>query len=398
MYIKTLTVTLVNSYVKKILDNDIILNNLKIKGEISNLKKHSSGHLYFSLKDESSKINCVMFKDYAELLDINMEDGLRVEIKGKIKVYQKEGSYQLYCEEIKKQGVGELYLAFLNLKETLEKEGLFRLEHKKPLPLYPKKVGVITSPTGAAIKDVINVAKRRNPYIDIIIYPALVQGTGASNNVMEGIEYLEKGAKVDVIIIARGGGSIEELWSFNDETLARRIYDSKIPIVTGVGHETDYTIVDFVSDLRAPTPSSAAEIVFKSYSEIKKEIDYNYNKLQKSMQDDLLKKKNEVNLLKNTIEFNSPMIYILNEHKKIKIINDRLNIGIKKKVNEEKSKLSYMMDLLNSRNPLNILNKGYTLIKDESGNMVKDSKSLSGEQLVEIKFRDGSLKAKIESK
>lgn len=398
MYIKTLTVTLVNSYVKKMLDNDIILNNLKIKGEISNLKKHSSGHLYFSLKDESSKINCVMFKDYAELLDINMEDGLRVEIKGKIKVYQKEGSYQLYCEEIKKQGVGELYLAFLNLKETLEKEGLFRLEHKKPLPLYPKKVGVITSPTGAAIKDVINVAKRRNPYIDIIIYPALVQGTGASNNVMEGIEYLEKGAKVDVIIIARGGGSIEELWSFNDETLARRIYDSKIPIVTGVGHETDYTIVDFVSDLRAPTPSSAAEIVFKSYSEIKKEIDYNYNKLQKSMQDDLLKKKNEVNLLKNTIEFNSPMIYILNEHKKIKIINDRLNIGIKKKVNEEKSKLSYMMDLLNSRNPLNILNKGYTLIKDESGNIVKDSKSLSGEQLVEIKFRDGSLKAKIESK
>lgn len=398
MYIKTLTVTLVNSYVKKMLDNDIILNNLKIKGEISNLKRHSSGHLYFSLKDESSKINCVMFKDYAELLDINMEDGLRVEIKGKIKVYQKEGSYQLYCEEIKKQGVGELYLAFLNLKETLEKEGLFRLEHKKPLPLYPKKVGVITSPTGAAIKDVINVAKRRNPYIDIIIYPTLVQGTGASNNVMEGIEYLEKGAKVDVIIIARGGGSIEELWSFNDETLARRIYDSKIPIVTGVGHETDYTIVDFVSDLRAPTPSSAAEIVFKSYSEIKKEIDYNYNKLQKSMQDDLLKKKNEVNLLKNTIEFNSPMIYILNEHKKIKIINDRLNIGIKKKVNEEKSKLSYMMDLLNSRNPLNILNKGYTLIKDESGNIVKDSKSLSGEQLVEIKFRDGSLKAKIESK
>lgn len=398
MYIKTLTVTLVNSYIKKMLDNDIILNNLKIKGEVSNLKKHSSGHLYFSLKDESSKINCVMFKDYAKLLDINMEDGLRVEIKGKIKVYQKEGSYQLYCEEIKKQGVGELYLAFLNLKETLEKEGLFKLEHKKPLPIYPKKVGVITSPTGAAIRDVINVAKRRNPYIDIIIYPALVQGTGSSNNVMEGIEYLEKGAKVEVIIIARGGGSIEELWSFNDETLARRIYDSKIPIVTGVGHETDYTIVDFVSDLRAPTPSSAAEIVFKSYSEIKKEIDYNYNKLQKSMQDDLLKKKNEVNLLKNTIEFNSPMTYILNEHKKIKIINDRLNIGIKKKVSEEKSKLSYMMDLLNSRNPLNILNKGYTLIKDESGNIVKDSKSLSGEQLVEIKFRDGSLKAKIESK
>ncbi|WP_029453183.1 exodeoxyribonuclease VII large subunit [Clostridium algidicarnis] len=398
MYIKTLTVTLVNSYVKKMLDNDIILNNLKIKGEVSNFKKHSSGHLYFSLKDDSSKINCVMFKDYASLLDINMEDGLMVEIKGKIKVYQKEGSYQLYCEEIKKQGVGELYLAFLKLKETLEKEGLFKLEHKKSLPLYPKKIGVITSPTGAAIKDVINVAKRRNPYIDIIIYPALVQGIGSSSNVIEGIEYLEKNKKVEVIIIARGGGSIEELWSFNDEALARRIYESKTPIVTGVGHETDYTIVDFVSDLRAPTPSAAAEIVFKSYSEIKKEIDYNYNRLQKSMDDNLLRKKNEVNLLKNTIEFNSPMTYILNEHKKIEIINDRLNISMKKKVSEEKNKLGYMLELLNSRNPLNILNKGYTLVKDESGKIVKDSKKLSGEQQIEIKFRDGSLKAKIESK
>ena len=398
MYIKTLTVTLVNSYVKKMLDNDIILNNLKIKGEVSNFKKHSSGHLYFSLKDDSSKINCVMFKDYASLLDINMEDGLMVEIKGKIKVYQKEGSYQLYCEEIKKQGVGELYLAFLKLKETLEKEGLFKLEHKKPLLLYPKKIGVITSPTGAAIKDVINVAKRRNPYIDIIIYPALVQGIGSSSNVIRGIEYLEKDKKVEVIIIARGGGSIEELWSFNDEALARRIYESKTPIVTGVGHETDYTIVDFVSDLRAPTPSAAAEIVFKSYSEIKKEIDYNYNRLQKSMEDNLLRKKNEVNLLKNTIEFNSPMTYILNEHKKIEIINDRLNISMKKKVSEEKNKLGYMLELLNSRNPLNILNKGYTLVKDESGKIVKDSKKLSGEQQIEIKFRDGSLKAKIESK
>ncbi|MBB6697598.1 exodeoxyribonuclease VII large subunit [Clostridium algidicarnis] len=398
MYIKTLTVTLVNSYVKKMLDNDIILNNLKIKGEVSNFKKHSSGHLYFSLKDDSSKINCVMFKDYASLLDINMEDGLMVEIKGKIKVYQKEGSYQLYCEEIKKQGVGELYLAFLKLKETLEKEGLFKLEHKKPLPLYPKKIGVITSPTGAAIKDVINVAKRRNPYIDIIIYPALVQGIGSSSNVIRGIEYLEKDKKVEVIIIARGGGSIEELWSFNDEALARRIYESKTPIVTGVGHETDYTIVDFVSDLRAPTPSAAAEIVFKNHSEIKKEVDYNYNRLQKSMEDNLLRKKNEVNLLKNTIEFNSPMTYILNEHKKIEIINDRLNISMKKKVSEEKNKLGYMLELLNSRNPLNILNKGYTLVKDESGKIVKDSKKLSGEQQIEIKFRDGSLKAKIESK
>ncbi|MBU5590749.1 exodeoxyribonuclease VII large subunit [Clostridium sp. MSJ-4] len=395
MYIKTLTVTAVNSYVKKIIDNDLILNNLKIKGEVSNFKRHSSGHLYFTLKDESSKISCVMFRDYAKFLDVEMVDGLRVEIKGKIKVYQKDGSYQLYCEEVKKQGLGDLYAAFLELKENLEKEGLFKLEHKKPLPIYPKKVGIITSSTGAAIRDIINVAKRRNAYIDMIIYPSLVQGDEASKDVIKGIKYFEKNNDVEVVIIARGGGSIEELWAFNDEELAREIYNAKIPIITGVGHEVDYTIADFVSDLRAPTPSAAAEIVFPNYYEIEKNIHINYIKLKQSIDSTLSEKKNQINLLKKIIELNSPMNYIVNEYKNISDLNDRLNSGIKRKVLDEKNRLGYMIDLLNAHNPLKVLNKGYTLIKDENGNLIKNSKDLKDEDLVEILFRDGKINAKI---
>ena len=395
MYIKTLTVTAVNSYVKKIIDNDLILNNLKIKGEVSNFKRHSSGHLYFTLKDESSKISCVMFRDYAKFLDVEMVDGLRVEIKGKIKVYQKDGSYQLYCEEVKKQGLGDLYAAFLELKENLEKEGLFKLEHKKPLPIYPRKVGIITSSTGAAIRDIINVAKRRNAYIDMIIYPSLVQGDEASKDVIKGIKYFEKNNDVEVVIIARGGGSIEELWAFNDEELAREIYNAKIPIITGVGHEVDYTIADFVSDLRAPTPSAAAEIVFPNYYEIEKNIHINYIKLKQSIDSTLSEKKNQINLLKKIIELNSPMNYIVNEYKNISDLNDRLNSGIKRKVLDEKNRLGYMIDLLNAHNPLKVLNKGYTLIKDENGNLIKNSKDLKDEDLVEILFRDGKINAKI---
>ncbi|WP_032121672.1 exodeoxyribonuclease VII large subunit [Clostridium amazonitimonense] len=395
MYIKTLTVTAVNSYVKKIIDNDLILNNLKIKGEVSNFKRHSSGHLYFTLKDESSKISCVMFRDYAKFLDVEMVDGLRVEIKGKIKVYQKDGSYQLYCEEVKKQGLGDLYAAFLELKENLEKEGLFKLEHKKPLPIYPRKVGIITSSTGAAIRDIINVAKRRNAYIDMIIYPSLVQGDEASKDVIKGIKYFEKNNDVEVVIIARGGGSIEELWAFNDEELAREIYNAKIPIITGVGHEVDYTIADFVSDLRAPTPSAAAEIVFQNYYEIEKNIHINYIKLKQSIDSTLSEKKNQINLLKKIIELNSPMNYIVNEYKNISDLNDRLNSGIKRKVLDEKNRLGYMIDLLNAHNPLKVLNKGYTLIKDENGNLIKNSKDLKDEDLVEILFRDGKINAKI---
>ncbi len=260
MHIKTLTVSQLNRYVKNTLDADFILNNASVKGEISNLKIHSSGHIYFSLKDGGSKINCVMFKSYAYKLKFVPENGMDIVVEGNVSVYEKEGSYQLYCKAMKREGIGDLYIAFEELKEKLKKEGLFDDAHKKEIPRFPKKVGVITSPTGAALRDIINVTKRRNKGIELLIYPALVQGIDASKTIIEGIKILNKVEDVDIIILARGGGSIEELWAFNNEELAYEIYSSKKPIITGVGHETDFTIVDFVSDRRAPTPSAAAEI------------------------------------------------------------------------------------------------------------------------------------------
>ncbi len=258
MYIKTLSVSSLNSYVKKMIDADFILNNLNIKGEISNFKMHSSGHLYFSLKDENSKINCIMFKTYANNLNFKPKDGESVIIKGKVSVYEKDGAYQLYCYEMKQEGIGELYLAFQDLKNKLEKQGLFELKHKRPIPRFPKRIGIITSPTGAAVRDIIHVSRRRNKSIELLLYPALVQGENASEDIIRGLDLLNKIENIDVIILARGGGSIEELWAFNNEKLANAIFNSKKPVITGVGHETDFTIADFVSDMRAPTPSAAA--------------------------------------------------------------------------------------------------------------------------------------------
>lgn len=278
MHIKTLTVSQLNRYVKNTLDADFILNNASVKGEISNLKIHSSGHIYFSLKDGGSKINCVMFKSYAYKLKFVPENGMDIVVEGNVSVYEKEGSYQLYCKAMKREGIGDLYIAFEELKEKLKKEGLFDDAHKKEIPRFPKKVGVITSPTGAALRDIINVTKRRNKGIELLIYPALVQGIDASKTIIEGIKILNKVEDVDIIILARGGGSIEELWAFNNEELAYEIYSSKKPIITGVGHETDFTIVDFVSDRRAPTPSAAAEIaVFDREALIKEILNYKYN-------------------------------------------------------------------------------------------------------------------------
>ena len=277
MHIKTLTVSQLNRYIKNTLDADFILNYASVKGEISNLKIHSSGHIYFSLKDEGSKINCVMFKSYAYKLNFDLENGMDIIAHGNISVYEKEGSYQLYVKEMKREGIGELYIAFEKLKEKLKNEGLFDESNKKEIPRFCKKIGIITSPTGAALRDIINVTKRRNKGIELLIYPALVQGIDASKTLIAGIKALNKIEDLDIIILARGGGSIEELWAFNNEDLAYEVYNSKKPIITGVGHETDFTIVDFVSDKRAPTPSAAAEIaVFDREVLVKEILNYKY--------------------------------------------------------------------------------------------------------------------------
>jgi exodeoxyribonuclease VII large subunit len=396
MYIKVLTVSALNNYIKKIMDNDFILNNVHLKGEISNFKYHGSGHLYFSLKDESGKINAVMFRASAVNLNFMPENGMNVEVKGRVSVYQKDGSYQLYCDTMKQVGIGDLYIAFMKLKEKLEKEGLFDLDHKKPIPVFPRRVGVITSSTGAAVRDIINVARRRNRNVNLLIYPSLVQGTGASADVIRGIEYLNTVEDVDVIILARGGGSIEELWAFNDEELAYRVFKSKKPVITGVGHETDFTIVDFVSDRRAPTPSAAAEIAVPSLDEFNNRIASMKRTLTRVYSNDIIRKHNDIKMLNKSLEINNPLNYIINAYNFIDNLKGRLKHNAAFRLNSEKEALSRFNAILNAHNPLNVLNKGYAVVQDTEGRIVSETKVLRELNEIDINLRDGKLRGRVD--
>lgn len=326
MYLKTLSVSEINAYIKKITDKDFILNNLTVKGEISNFKLHSSGHMYFSIKDERSRINCVMFRNDAMDLTFMPKDGSNVEISGKIGVYEKEGSYQLYCKTIKKTGEGELFEAFNNLRLQLEKEGLFSEEFKKPIPIMPRTVGIVTSPTGAAIKDVIRVSRRRNNSMDITIYQSLVQGKGAKEDICKGIEYFNSENPVDVIILCRGGGSIEELWAFNEKIVAYSIFKSKIPIITGIGHETDFTIADFVADFRASTPSAAAEVCTPSSVEANAKIDNLKDRFIKSFKERVNTEYSNLKLYNSILNFNNPKDIIEGNIQRVNSIKNNLDL------------------------------------------------------------------------
>ena len=265
---KIYTVSQINKYIKLTFDKDPFLNNISISGEITNFKAHYTGHLYFTLKDDLATIKCVMFKSYASLIKFKPQDGMKVVINGQASVFERDGTYQIYCKTMTPEGLGDLYLAYEQLKAKLQKEGLFNEEYKKKIPFLPKRVGVITSRTGAVVKDIINVSTRRYDKVNLLIYPAAVQGVNVATTVINGVRTFNDLNNVDVIIIARGGGSFEDLFGFNDEALAREIFKSKIPVISAVGHETDFTICDFVSDLRAPTPSAAAELVYPQYVDI----------------------------------------------------------------------------------------------------------------------------------
>lgn len=391
MKIKTLSVSEVNNYIKKILDNDFILNNLSVKGEISNLKIHSSGHIYFSLKDPISKINCIMFKNRAYDLDFKLEEGMEVIVTGRASVYTANGTFQIYCDEIQKEGLGELFIKFEKLKTRLAKEGYFSEENKKEIPKNITQIGVVTASTGAAIQDIINVIQRRNKLVDIILYPAQVQGKGAYKTIIQGINYFNKSKSVDVIIIGRGGGSIEELWNFNEEDLAKSIFKSKIPIVSAVGHEVDFTISDFVADLRAATPSQAAELVTPLEYEI-------YNKLNNSklMLDRILEKKinsekEKLNNFNEVLRLKSPAYKIVNGYMEIDNIKEKLNSILNYKIEKEKERILSLNNILQERNPINILSKGYAIIKDKDENILKDVKDFKDEENISIRLRDGSV-------
>ena len=394
MRIKVLSVSEVNNYIKKVIDNDFILRNLSVKGEISNLKYHSSGHIYFSLKDEKGKINCVMFRSDSLGLDIELKDGMEVIVRARASIYEANGSLQLYGTEITQTGLGDLYIKFEKLKEKLLREGLFDDKKKKTLPKNIKRIGVVTALTGAAIHDILNVTKRRNSSVDIVLYPAKVQGEGAYKTVIKGIEYFNKNKSVDVIIIGRGGGSIEELWNFNEEELAYSIFKSKIPIISAVGHEVDYTISDFVADIRAATPSQGAELAVINQIELKNEIIGLKTLLNKNIDSIIKLEKNKLNSMDKILRLNSPIIKINNNYMELDSISDKLNTIIKTKLSGEKGNLKEIASLLVANNPLNILNKGYTIIKNNENKILKSKNDIKNNEIVEIVFKDGTLKGK----
>ncbi len=413
---KYLTISAITRYLKAKFDVDENLQTVFLKGEISNFKAHTSGHFYFSLKDENSKINAIMFRSNASKVLFKPTDGMKVLVTGRISVYEAMGSYQIYVDEMLEDGVGNLYIAFEQLKKKLQAEGLFDSEHKRPIPKIPKRVGIITASTGAAIRDIMTTIRRRFPICETILFPTLVQGENAKDDIVRNIERAQE-YDLDVLIVGRGGGSIEDLWPFNEEIVARAIYNSKIPVISAVGHEVDFTIADFVADLRAPTPTAAAELAVPNMSDLKKHID----QLSIRLNEAIYKKVNYLKLyldsVKNSFVIKNPQIMFENKKQSLSLINDKLNelmVGkVDKYKNEfEKLKKSYVLaspqllykdkilevkniiDKLNLLNPLNILSRGYsvTFLNDKA---LKSVKKVKLNDILDVKLSDGSLKTKV---
>lgn len=389
MKLKTMSVTDLNAYIKRNFDHDFILSNLTVMGEISNFKAHSSGHLYFSLKDEMAKVNGVMFRGDAHSLTFMPKDGMKVAIKGRVSVYTKEGNYQLYAKEMEEVGLGELYLEFERNKEKLFKEGLFDENKKKKIPEFPKRIAVITSSTGAAIRDIIEVVQKRNKGVSLLIYPSMVQGEEARASLISAIEKVNKRKDIDLIFLARGGGSFEDLSCFNDLELAYTIGKSKIPVVTGIGHEVDFTIADFVADLRCATPSHAAEVSVPSKIELQRQLKEQEARLKSSYLNHLRFEKHRLQDRFKTLKKNNPKILVVNGYLEVDEKTVRLKEIMMKRIESEKEKLSSYYGLLKAYNPLNVLDKGYALIYDEKENLIKSIKGLEENSVIKVRLKDG---------
>lgn len=413
---KYLTITAITRYLKYKLDSDEHLKNVFLKGEISNFKAHSTGHLYFSLKDETSKINAIMFSVNAKKLKFHPQDGSKVLLVGRISVYEATGNYQIYVEDMIEDGVGNLYIAYEKLKAELAKEGLFDDSHKKKIPKIPSKVGIITAPTGAAIKDIISTIRRRFPLCETILFPSLVQGENAASDIVKNIKLADT-YDLDVLIVGRGGGSIEDLWPFNEEIVARAIYEANVPIISAVGHEVDFTIADFVSDLRAPTPTGAAELAVPNQTDVLKHIEQLRIRANENIYKKINYQKLYLDSLKNSFVIKSPMIMYENKKQKLdmnlekikNLINNILEVR-KSKFNLLKSnyllnnpneiykhqqiRLENIIDKLNIINPLNTLKRGYTLTYSND-NIVKDIKDIKVGNVIKTRFTNGTVESTV---
>lgn len=361
----------VNSYIKNMFTQDFALNKIYIKGEVSNCKYHSTGHIYFTLKDDTGTLACVMFAGQRKGLAFQMKEGQTVIALGSVNVYERDGKYQLYAKEIILDGAGLLYQKYEKLKQELEEMGMFAKEYKQPIPRFVKRVGIVTAPTGAAIRDIMNISNRRNPFVQLILYPALVQGEQAAASIVKGIEILDK-AGVDVIIIGRGGGSIEDLWAFNEEIVARAVFDCNTPVISAVGHETDVTIADYVADLRAPTPSAAAELAVFEYDAFI-EFLYGYKRsFDAAVGRKISDYRNKVERMKLKLDLLSPVNQIREKRQLTMDIETKLRMIMKNTINSKRHELEIYIEKLNGLSPVNKLNQGYAYVADNMGNTVNN--------------------------
>ena len=394
MEIKPITVQELNKYIKQKIDGDEFLNNVYVKGEISNFKLHYTGHMYFTLKDENSLIKCIMFKSYTSYLQFMPKDGMKVIILGSVSVFERDGVYQIYCKAMKEDGIGSLYEEYQKLKGKLEKEGLFDDLHKKKIPLFPKTIGVITSSTGAVIRDIINVSTRRNPNVHIRLLPVPVQGPGAAEQIAIAIKKMNEESLADVIIIGRGGGSLEDLWPFNEEIVARAIYDSELPIISAVGHETDFTIADFVADLRAPTPSAAAELAVPNIDDVKYTIMTYQNRYKIGL-------KRKVELMKLRYEkcmtrrvFKEPLQKINEKAITLDMLVKSIQSNTNNKIIKAKSEFAKLISKLDALSPLKTLARGY-IIAEKNNKLITKTSDVEINDVLDLKLCDGNLKAKV---
>ena len=392
-----ITVTDLNKYIKNKIDGDEMLNNVLVKGEISNFKNHYTGHMYFTLKDENSLIKCVMFKSYTTHLSFMPKDGMKVMVLGSVAVFERDGVYQIYAKAMKEDGLGSLYTAYEELKKKLEQEGLFAESQKKKIPFMPKTIGVLTSNTGAVIRDIINVSTRRNPGVHIRLYPVPVQGPGAAEKIAEGIKFMNENKLADVLIIGRGGGSLEDLWPFNEEIVARAIYDSELPIISAVGHETDFTIADFVADLRAPTPSAAAELAVANIEDVRETLKLYNNRYKVAL-------KKKIELMRLSYEkcmarpaYKNPTQKIDEQYMVIDMKVKALQNSMMLKLKEAKTSFVKETAKLDSLSPLKTLTRGYSIVtKQESGKVIKSVDDLNSGEKVNLRLSDGQKTATID--
>ena len=390
---KYIKISDLNNYVKSLIDSEPFLQKVYLKGEISNFKNHTRGHLYFTLKDDASRLSAVMFQGHAYSLKFTPEDGMNVLVEGRISCYPAQGTYQIYVEKMEQDGIGNLYIEFEKLKEKLQKEGLFDENHKVPIPKFPKRIGVVTASTGAAIKDILSTIKRRYPLCETILFPSLVQGKSAAPDIVKQIKKAEE-FNLDVLIVGRGGGSIEDLWAFNEEIVARAIYESNIPIISAVGHEIDYTIADFVADLRAPTPTGAAEMAVPTLLEIKNIINQYIIRLNKSIKNNVNNNFIRLRNLKNSFVLKNPLtLYEIKEQKLDNSI-EKLNIYFNNIIDKNTYKLNTLLSKLETLNPVSTLKRGYAIIK-VADKVVSEAGIIKKDSLINIELEAENIEAKV---